>query len=167
MSIEVEKSVFEKGLVLLSSESNVVSLTKLPKQYEWLEEIGFDLMEDCEHHGTFIEDEVWKNPDDEKIMEYFEVTLEDPDSRMSKFDSDKKLSDKEREGLKNFIEDKCLEDGDCPKVYVGEVRYNHNCIVVFTSRSGYSWSDFNVELLGMFNDIEEGEKNLFKDGVMY
>ena len=39
MSFKIEKSIFEKGLIILSSEQNVVSLTKLPKQYEWLEEI--------------------------------------------------------------------------------------------------------------------------------
>jgi hypothetical protein len=170
MTFEVKKPIFEKGLILLSSETNVVSLTKLPKQHEWLEEISFDLTEDADdYHGKYFENYLWESPNSESVGEFFQTRLKKFMTRLESYDRDQILTEDEQKQFKDYIINRLIEDGDYPGIYTGEIHYKQNSITVFTSRGGFSWSNYSVDLLGVFNNIQEGDKELFnpEEGVLY
>ena len=168
MTFEVKKNVFERGLILLSSDSNVVSMTKLPKQYEWLEEISFDLTEDADDYlGKYFEKDLWEKPVLDNIVDFFQTTTENSETRIENYEVDLYLTKEEKKQFKDFITDRLLESPDHPGIFTGTIHCEQNSIIIFTSRSGFSWSDYDADLLGIYNDIDEGKKELFNldDGI--
>ena len=103
------------------------------------------------------------------MREFFQNVLENHEIRLESYEHNKSLTEDEQNQFKKYIIDRLMEDGDYPGIYTGEIYCEKNSVTVFASRSGFSWSSYSTDLLGIFNNVEEGNKELFniESGILY
>ena len=157
--MEVSKEDFER----LNNVLGVVSI--LRDQKKILEEIGFEIESDCDNYiGKYFPDEEWKNPDPDHVYEFFERSLSDYEPRYQKFLKSPILSLDELERFKNWRKTEYEENEWYPGIFIGTVKFNKLELIVFSSRRGSGWEGLEIDLLGIFENREEGESVLFSEG---
>lgn len=146
-------------------QSVLGEITKFPIQKRILDDLGFDLGSDCDNYiGKYFPDNEWKNPDPDRVYEFFERTLLDYEPRYQKFLKSPMLSLDELESFKDLRKTDYEENEWYPGIFIGTVKFNQSELIVFSSRRGSGWEGLEIDLLGIFETREDGESVLFVDG---
>jgi hypothetical protein len=123
-------------------------------QEKILDELGFDVMSDCdEYSGKLINEENWLKPTPEVLRNYFERTCDDPDKRMEIYERETSLSNDKLEKFKDYLITEALENEYHPGIFTGYLHCGDDSLIVIAERTG-GYGDCEVTFVGIYEDFE-------------
>ena len=159
--MEVSKQNFD------SLKSLIGPTSEFPEQSKIINQINFELDHDCDiFFGKYFPDHLWMNPDREVVFHFFEETKDDPEERISQYESNPVLSESELEEFKEHWRTEIGTNGDIPGTVIGFITHENERLVVFTERVGYSFEGIEIDLVGIFESEEQGVTVLYPEGEM-
>mgnify|MGYP000296987308 CR=1 FL=1 len=162
----IPANLLERGLAIAASNSGDTVISRIFLDFDvWLEDAEFDRDHDTEFFGVFFPNSEFDEIDEDKIQEYFESTLDEPESRLLRYRLGEKLTDEEITGYKDTLISNAYA-GNYPGIYYGEISDGSRSIFYFGTRMGSSWEGIRYEDLGIFLSMEQAKKILFSDGIL-
>jgi len=160
----VSPQKFNVGLSLLSSGKVVLFHNDDLSLDDWLNDISFNVDEDCVPFGYFFDYDQLVDFDPEEIFTY--LKLENPNSeRAVRFQQHSNLTTTEFvEYVKHRI-DRFIESGDYPVVVIGTITDGVRHVFVGYEIKGHSWEGIQQDCLGLFDNIDEMLSTSFSNGV--
>jgi hypothetical protein len=130
------------------------------EQEKILDQLGYDVMSDCDKFsGKLIDEENWIKPDPDVLRNYFERTYDDPDERMAAYEKETSLSDAEREQFKDYLINEALENEHHAGIFDGYLRCGDDSLVVIVERAG-GYGDCEATFVGIYEDFETAIKRI-------
>ena len=161
--MDAGKSVLSKSL------GGWMNRIGFPEQHKWFDSLNVDMLDDeiFRFAGIFVHRDCWEKPDDSDVQDFLECQLEDPEFRLLKFNFDGKLSQKENELFKNWIVEHYSDPEYSEGIYVATFTHDKEKLEVVTSRRGHSWEGVQTEILGIFQDFDEGKSFMFEENGVF
>lgn len=164
----ISQEQFQQGLAFANAHGgDNVSAHTFVSFEEWLDDIDFEREYDTEYHAHYFPDHLFTDISPSDFEEFIECTEDDPELRLARFDRDGVITESERLAYRQFFIDSACENGDYPAVFTCEISDGASSIYYFGTRRGHSFEGLYCEDLGVFLTLEEGDKVLFSDGVLF
>lgn len=164
----ISQEQFQQGLAFANAHGgDNVSAHTFVSFEEWLDDIELEREYDTEYHAHYFPDHLFTDISPSDFEEFIECTEDDPELRLAMFGRDGVITEAEQQAYREFFIDRACENGDYPAVFTCEISDGASSIYYFGTRRGHSFEGLYCEDLGVFLTLEEGDKVLFSDGVLF
>ena len=168
MTKVISPEQFKQGLAFANAHGgDNVSAHTFVSFEEWLDDIELEREYDTEYHGHYFPDTLFTDIDPSDFEEFIECTEDDAEIRLARFERDGVITEAERQAYRQSFINRAYENGDYPAVFTCEISDGTDSIHYFGTRRGHSFEGLYCEDLGVFLTLEEGDKVLFSNGVLY
>ncbi|MDA0221069.1 MAG: hypothetical protein O3B22_16080 [Proteobacteria bacterium] len=155
---------FNDGLALLSHGNVVLFHNGNLSLENWLNEIGFDVDEECAPFGYFFDYSQLVDFDPEEIFTYLDERYPQT-SRATRFQQHSNLTTLEFVEYIKYRINSLIEGGDYPVVVIGTITDGVRQVFVGYEIKGHSWEGIRRDCLGLFDNLDEMLSTRFSDGV--
>lgn len=155
---------FNVGLSLLSNGKVILFHNDDLSLDDWLNDISFNVDEDCVPFGYFFDYANLVNFDVDEIYTFLD--LESPNSgRALRFKQLSNLTTEEFLAYVKYRINSFIESGDYPLVVIGTITDGFRHVFVGFEIKGHSWEGISNDCLGLFDNIDEMLSTRFSNGV--